>query len=108
MPNSITLKVFYEGKAHSITTYPYEYRNLMALIYDKIYIDDDFGECKGMGRCGTCVIQILNPKQEISFFERNEAVTLEKMGIYDKNIHLACQITLNENIDGLEIEVLFS
>src|SRR5690606_22867391 len=107
MPNSISLTIFYEERTYSIKTYPYEYRSLMALLYDKIYIDDDFGECKGMGRCGTCVIQILNPKKEITFFDRNETATLSKMGINEEHIHLSCQIELNENIDGLEIKILF-
>lgn len=107
MPNSITLTVYYEGKTHSIQSYINEYRSLMTLLYDKIYIDDDFGECKGMGRCGTCVIQILNPKNAITLCDRNESATLGKMGINKEHIHLSCQIELNEKIDGLEIEILF-
>ena len=108
MPKPITLTVFYEKRTYPIQTYSYEYRSLMALLYDKIYIDDDFGECKGMGRCGTCIIQILNPKKEITFFDRNERATLSKMGISGEHIHLSCQIELNDYIDGLEIEILFA
>lgn len=107
MEKTICFTAYFEGKTYNIQSYPYEYRSLMALLYDKIYIDDDFGECKGMGRCGTCVIQILNPKKEITFFNRNETATLSKMGINEEHIHLSCQIELNEHIDGLEIEVLF-
>lgn len=107
MEKTICLTVYFEGRTYSIQSYPYEYRSLMALLYDKIYIDDDFGECRGMGRCGTCVIQILNPKKGITFFDRNEKATLSKMGINEDHIHLSCQIELNEHVDGLEFEILF-
>lgn len=107
MGEIIRFTVYFEGKTYTIQSYPYEYRSLMALLYDKIYVDDDFGECKGMGRCGTCVIQILNPRGEITFFDRNETATLSKMGINDEHVHLSCQIELNEHINGLEIEILF-
>lgn len=107
MPNSINITVFYENKTYNIQSRPYEYRSLMALLYDKIYIDDDFGECKGMGRCGTCVVQILNPKKKITVFDRNETATLNKMGINGAHIHLSCQIELDEKMDGLEIEILY-
>jgi 2Fe-2S ferredoxin len=107
MASSINLTVFYEEETFFIQTYPYEYRSLMALLYDKIYIGDNFGECKGMGRCGTCIIEILNPNKGITFFDRNERATLEKMGIEKQNTHLACQIEADEHIDGLEIKILY-
>jgi 2Fe-2S ferredoxin len=78
----------------------------MALIYDKIYIDEDFGECKGMGRCGTCIIEILNPNIEITVLDRNESINLEKMGMKKQNTHLACQIEVDKYIEGLEIKIL--
>ena len=107
MPKTITITVHFKKKILIIQCFPYEYRSLMALLYDKVYIDDDFGECKGMGRCGTCVILILNIKNKITFFDRNETATLTKMDINQENIHLSCQVELDENIDGLEVEILF-
>lgn len=106
MIKTLSLTVFYEGDIHYVKTYPYEYRSLMALLYDKVYIDDDIGECRGMGRCGTCVVQILNPEKKITIFDRNETATLNKMGISKQNIHLSCQIELDDSIDGLEIKIL--
>ena len=35
-----------------------EYRSLMQLITDRIYVDG-FGKCKGVGRCETCLINVL-------------------------------------------------
>lgn len=107
MQSTITITVQFEGKTYIIQSFPNEYRSLMALLYDKIYIDDDFGECKGMGRCGTCVIHILNSKRSITFLDRNETATLDKMGISEANVHLSCQIEVDEHLDGLEIEILF-
>src|SRR5690554_5397952 len=100
MERNIHFTVYFEEKTYNFQSHPYEYRSLMALLYDKIYIDDDFGECKGMGRCGTCVIRILNSKKVVTFFDRNETATLSKMGINEEHIHLSCQIELNEHIDG--------
>ena len=56
-------------KERVVETYTSEYRNLMALITDKIYVED-FGDCQGMGRCGTCVVEILNTENNFPFFWR--------------------------------------
>ncbi|MEO6845231.1 MAG: hypothetical protein ABI184_08660, partial [Ginsengibacter sp.] len=40
-----------------VSTYKGEFRNLMVLINEKIYVED-FGECKGIGRCGTCLVEV--------------------------------------------------
>jgi ferredoxin len=45
----ITVTICYEGN---------EYRSLMMLIYDQIY-PEGFGECLGMGKCGTCLVEIV-------------------------------------------------
>src|SRR3546814_1233069 len=71
MKYPITLKVQYEREVHTIQTYEGEYRSLMVLLYDKLFIED-FGECGGMGRCGTCLIKILNSGKRIALLNRNE------------------------------------
>jgi ferredoxin, 2Fe-2S len=48
--------VTFGEESYAIETYHGEYRNLMQLISDKIFIEG-FGECKGMGRCGICMAQ---------------------------------------------------
>ena len=50
----------------------------MMLIYDKIR-PEDFGECLGMGKCGTCLIEI-EPDIHLNSFNRNEETTLMKAG----------------------------
>ena len=77
----------------------------MALLYDKLYIDD-FGECKGMGRCGTCHIHIINPTGEILQRVGNEGATFAEMNSVLPNSRLACQIIIDNALDGLQIEVV--
>jgi 2Fe-2S ferredoxin len=77
----------------------------MHLIYDKIYIED-FGDCLGMGKCGTCVVELINSNGKlISDFDRNEKETLRKAGINRPNSRLSCQLIVDENTDGLEIRI---
>lgn len=101
----IHFTVYYAGEKHDLKTYPYEYRNLMVLLYDKIYIED-FGECKGMGRCGTCVVKITGLPEAVNILERNEERTLFKTGITTDNIRLACQILVDENLENVTIEII--
>lgn len=54
---SIQFTAWYEGEKYELQTYEGEYRNLMVLLHYKMYIEN-FGECKGMGRCGTCAIKV--------------------------------------------------
>lgn len=102
---SITISIFYEGESHLIKTYPFEYRNLMMLIYDKLFLEG-FGECLGMGKCGTCLIEIRENPQYVSFFDRNEETTMSRAGITAKHVRLACQILIDEGIDGLKVNIL--
>ena len=89
-----------------VETYTSEYRNLMALITDKIYVED-FGDCKGMGRCGTCVIEIIKTENEFLSFERNEEATIKKTGITDPNYRLACQILVDEQLKNMTFRICY-
>jgi ferredoxin, 2Fe-2S len=101
----IHFTVYYGGEKHELKTYRYEYRNLMVLLYDKIYIDD-FGECKGTGRCGTCAVKIIGLPEAIQSLERNEERTLSKMGIQGGDVRLACQILVDENLNNISVEII--
>ena len=102
--NDINIKVIYDDEVYELKTYIGEYRNLMMLIFDKIYIED-FGECKGMGRCGTCVIEIIESKNELPMLKRNEEATIVKTGIINSKIRLACQILINEDINNATVRI---
>lgn len=99
----INITVNCEGEIHHLKTYPNEYRNLMMLIYDKIS-PEDFGECLGMGKCGTCLIEI-SPEIFLNSYDRNEETTLVKVGT-GNGLRLACQILVDENIDGITVNLI--
>jgi 2Fe-2S ferredoxin len=95
------------GEEHVINTYNAEYRNLMVLINEKIYLED-FGECRGMGRCGTCVVEVINTGNELCSFERNEEATIKKTGITNPNYRLACQILINEKLADKTFKICYN
>ena len=101
--NQITVYVTIEGKEHAFKTYAGEYRNLMMLIYDKVYIEN-FGDCKGIGRCGTCHVHVLN-RPELLQRQGNEQTTLGKMSAVVESSRLACHILLDAAADGLKVEL---
>lgn len=101
----IKFTVIDNGKIYLIETYEGEYRNLMVLLYDKLYFDD-FGECGGQGRCATCLIRVEGLKGKSTIKDRNEPVTLSKIGCTDEHVRLSCMILITEDLDGAQLEVL--
>lgn len=77
----------------------------MHFIFDRIYIED-FGDCGGMGRCGTCLVQIVNQKFSYIDYERNELTTLGRLGEILPNTRLACQILVDERINNMQCRVI--
>ena len=104
MERDIKIKVRVYGQEHVLETYDGEYRNLMMLIYDRIYIDE-FGECKGVGRCGTCHVYVLTAPAGLVFHDGVEHTTLSRLGNTNDTSHLACQIMVDKNLNGLGVEV---
>ena len=102
---NIAVNVTWNGVLHVFNVYPFEYRNLMSLIYEKIFIDN-FGDCKGIGRCGTCHVHVVSNHERFLKRERNENTTLSRMSEVLPNSRLACQILLDRSIDGIHIEVV--
>ena len=103
-PPLIRLTVLDMDESYTITAYPGQYRSLMMMLYDQIYLEG-FGECLGMGRCATCAVSIAFSKIPLTGFNRNETVTLSKEGITDPGIHLSCQIQVDEHLDGAVIRI---
>jgi 2Fe-2S ferredoxin len=102
---NLSVSVFYNGEKHELWTNANEYRSLMMLIYDKVYIDG-FGECLGMGKCATCLVEIIKSNPQLTFYERNEETTLLKYGFTGECVHLSYQIMIDEFINGLQVKVL--
>ncbi|MBP9213698.1 MAG: 2Fe-2S iron-sulfur cluster binding domain-containing protein [Chitinophagaceae bacterium] len=105
MNNTIHFTVIEKDSKRVVNTYFGEYRNLMTLLKDQFY-PDDFGECGGTGKCGTCVIRIKGLTGSSLIKDRNEPVTLLKMGFNNVEIRLACQLFITNDLNGSEIEIL--
>jgi 2Fe-2S ferredoxin len=103
--NKIHIKVCFKNEEHNIITYKNEYRNLMQLIFDRLVLVD-FGECKGEGKCGTCMIVTQNKSYSKNDYVRNEFNTLSKFKNEIKNLRLSCQLLINDEINGLHIEIV--
>jgi len=104
--NTIKITVLENGTEKSIETSIGEYCNLMELLKDKIYLDC-FGECGGMGRCATCIIEIEGLKGDVLKMERNEPITLARFGYQNEpNIRLSCQVLVSADLDDLIIRIL--
>ena len=95
----------YEGQEYYLRTYENEYRNLMVLLKDKI-CPEDFGQCGGMGRCGTCLVNVTGLANSPTDSYRNEQATLAKMGMQDQATRLSCQIQVDEDLKSAVVEIL--
>jgi 2Fe-2S ferredoxin len=101
----IVFTLIYLDEKKIIETYDGEFRNLMTLINEKIYVED-FGECKGIGRCGTCLIETEGLDTSVAEMERNEKSTLAKCAIKKPNLRLSCQIMINSALKNAVITVV--
>lgn len=99
----ISFTILYEGNSYPVTCYEGEFRNLMVLINEKIYVED-FGECKGIGRCGTCLIQI--DSNLLPAPDRNEASTLKKVSIKLPDVRLSCQLMITKELNNTIINIV--
>lgn len=103
---TIVFKVNYFEEEKIIETHIGEYRNLMVLLNEKFYLES-FGECRGMGRCCTCVVEIKAAENCLIEMHRNEASTLGKSGIHKPGMRLACQIIINEELNNAEVTISY-
>lgn len=101
---TIIITVIIDDMNYEIATFPNEYRNLMMLIFDRVS-PDDFGECLGMGKCGTCLVEIVQGNM-LTDFDRNEKNTLSKIGLYNPNMRLSCQLLIDEYCDGMMVRIV--
>lgn len=94
----------YGGQEYHLQSYENEYRNLMVLLKDKI-CPEDFGQCGGMGRCGTCLVNISGLPNNVHESYKNERNTLAKMGVTNPATRLSCQIQIDEDLKNVVIEL---
>lgn len=101
----VSFTVVSEGETYFIQTHENEYRNLMVLLSDKIYLED-FGQCGGQGRCATCLVEITTANTLLFEKERNEQSTMAKKGGVKENSRLSCQIFITAALNGAIIHVV--
>lgn len=101
---TIPFTAFFEEQKYELASFVNEYRSLMILLKDKI-APEGFGECGGMGRCGTCLIKV-SGLEDNSELIRNEQSTLEKMGIADPQVRLSCQLQINDDLKNATVYIL--
>ena len=101
----INFTILYNDEEIKVSTYEGEFRNLMVLINEKIYVED-FGECKGIGRCGTCLIVAEGLNNSVNVMERNEKSTLQKCAAQYKNLRLSCQVMINYGLQNAVIKIV--
>lgn len=105
MEYAIKFTGHYEGQTYFLESNENEYRNLMSLLKDKI-CPEGFGQCGGMGRCGTCLIKLSGMPGDSVLLYRNEHETLRKMSIVDPEVRLSCQILVNEDLKNVIVQLL--
>ncbi len=99
---TIQFTVFENGQQHCIKVKHGSYPNLMFLLKEELGLDS-FGECGGVDRCATCVVQTNGIRGASALKERNEPVTLVKMGYEEETIRLSCQLYVTDDLEGAEI-----
>ena len=92
------------GQSHIVKTYTSEYRNLMVLLNNTIYLEG-FGECGGQGRCATCLVEVFGIHGASEMMARNEKATIQKMGEIPSGYRLACQILVTEDLNEAVIGI---
>lgn len=101
----IHFSVTFQKEEFFIRTYLNEYKNLMQLLREKVFLDG-FGECQGTGKCGTCLIKISRISGNSQIMDRNEPNTLIKMGINHPLIRLSCQILVSSDLHDSSIKIM--
>ena len=101
----IFFTLIYFDEEIKVSTYEGEFRNLMILINEKIYVED-FGECKGIGRCGTCLVEVEGLGSSANEMERNEKSTLQKCALKQFNLRLSCQILINDALQNATVKIV--
>jgi len=103
--NRIFLTIVYTSGELLVETFRGEYRDLRCLIQDRLY-SEEFGQCGGMGKCGTCLVEISELTGEAASLIRNEATTLDRLASCRPGVRLACQVPVDSSLSNLFVKIL--
>ena len=106
MPQDITIKITdRNGKLHEVLAPTDMNLNVMELIrMYELAEEGTLGVCGGMAMCASCQCYVLNDVLKTERNDDEEAMLCEAYHVKD-NSRLGCQITITEEIEGLEIEI---
>jgi len=77
--------------------------NLMEVLKASEY--DILATCGGMALCATCMVQILEGIDQLPSPKDNELDMLDTMPSSDDKSRLACQIPVNEDLEGCVFKI---
>lgn len=103
--HDIVFTVRYSGDEYQLKTYWGEYRTLRLLIENKLNIRG-FGQCGGMGRCASCLIEIVDLNDKSTFLSRTEHTSFRRTIRKYSIVRFACQIPVNDDLANVTIKIL--
>lgn len=106
MSNDVTIKIIdRQGETHNVQAPTDMNMNIMELV--RVYElapEGTIGICGGMAMCASCQCYILNKVPLIDMGDDEEAMLSEAFNV-KPNSRLGCQITITNDLDGLELEL---
>lgn len=102
---NIEFTVIYSGEEHQVKTSWGEYQTLRLLLANKFNISG-FGQCGGMGRCATCLVEIEDIYGSTGFLKRSEHTSLQRTIKGYSIVRFACQIPVNDDLANVTIKIL--
>ncbi len=106
MQQDITIKITdREGVQHELLAPTDMNLNVMELIrMYELAPEGTVGVCGGMAMCASCQCYVLNDVLKTERNDDEEAMLSEAYHV-KPNSRLGCQISISEDIDGLELEI---
>jgi ferredoxin len=106
MPQDITIKITdRNGIKHEVLAPTDMNMNVMELIRSyELAEEGTVGVCGGMAMCASCQCYVLNDVLKTERNDDEEAMLSEAYHVKD-NSRLGCQIHIDEDLEGLEIEI---
>jgi 2Fe-2S ferredoxin len=82
-----------------------EYINLSLMEVLKAWDYPIAATCRGIAQCATCHVLVLKGLEQLSEATENEMDTLDLLPDSDYRSRLACQIKVNEHLEGCLFEI---
>src|SRR3954469_10922387 len=94
-----------EGVTHEVQAPTDMNMNIMELVRAyELAPEGTIGVCGGMAMCASCQCYVLNEVELPEMGDDEEAMLSEAFYV-KANSRLGCQISITENLDGLEVEL---